>query len=201
MRIVSEAHALSRDANRYFGLLQIESESDTDDNAGADDFGLVCGLRNSHDRSYPAGLIVGASAFVCDNLSFCGEIRIARRHTSHIEQDVPALIEKAIGRLGDLRRSQQERFTAYKNFEMTDSHAHDLIVRSLDAHVIPVTRLPDVLQEWRHPRHPEFRDRTAFSLFNAFTENLKYRLDALPVRTTALHGLLDSVCGLQFSKA
>ena len=36
------------------------------------------------------------------------------------------------------------------------------------------TRLPAVLREWREPRHPEFREgRTAWRLFNAFTEALK----------------------------
>src|SRR5438067_230883 len=65
------------------------------------------------------------------------------------------------------------------------------------ASVVPLTRLPAVLAEWREPRHPEFRDgKTAWRLFNAFTEGLKGNLDALPRRTQALHGLMDAACGL-----
>jgi hypothetical protein len=57
--------------------------------------------------------------------------------------------------------------------------------------------LPQVLKEWREPRHLEFRDgRTAWRLFNSFTEILKGRLDTLPAHTQALHGLLDATCGL-----
>ena len=57
--------------------------------------------------------------------------------------------------------------------------------------------VPSFLREWREPRHPEFREgRTAWRLFNAFTEGLKGNLDALPHRTQALHGLLDAACGL-----
>jgi hypothetical protein len=59
-----------------------------------------------------------------------------------------------------------------------------------------------VLREWRAPRHNEFRagGRTAWRLFNAFTEGLKGNLDALPRRTQALHGLLDGACGLAVSR-
>jgi len=47
------------------------------------------------------------------------------------------------------------------------------------------------------PRHAEFRaGKTAWRLFNAFTEAMKGDLDALPRRTQALHGLLDAACGL-----
>ena len=40
------------------------------------DHGLVVGVRNSHDQSFPASIALGSAVFVCDNLSFCGEITI-----------------------------------------------------------------------------------------------------------------------------
>ncbi len=191
LSVVTEAHGLTRDGARYFGLLQVANGHN------ADDFGLVVGLRNSHDKSFPAGLAVGASVFVCDNLSFSSEVKLSRKHTAYIERDLTQLIERAVGQLGTQRRTQDERFLSYKSHELTDGQAHDLIVQALDARVVPVTAIPDVLKEWREPRHPEFREgRTAWRLFNSFTEALKGNLDALPRRTQALHGLLDSTCGL-----
>jgi hypothetical protein len=195
LHVVNEAHGLSRDGARYFGLLQLVNGQPDQD------FGLVVGLRNSHDKSFPAGLVVGAAIFVCDNLSFSGEVRLARKHTVHVERDLPQLIEGAVGRLGDLRRTQESRFTAYKERELSDSTAHDLLIQALDARVLPVTALPNVLRQWRQPQHPEFRGgKTAWRLFNAFTEGLKGHLDALPRRTQALHGLLDAACGLAVSR-
>jgi hypothetical protein len=191
LNVVSEAHGLTHDGQRYFGLLQVANGDN------ADDFGLVVGIRNSHDKTFPASMVLGASVFVCDNLSFSGEIKLARKHTVHIERDLPYLVARAIGLLGGLRRSQEERFAAYRRAEFADARAHDLIVRAVDEQILPVTKLPDVLQEWRHPRHPEFTDgRTAWRLFNAFTEILKGQLDRLPKRTQALHGLMDAACGL-----
>jgi hypothetical protein len=195
LSVVNEAHGLTRDDNRYFGLLQIA-------NGHPDrDFGLVVGVRNSHDKSFPAGLVIGASVFVCDNLSFSGEVKLARKHTVHVERDLPNLIDRAVGQLGDLRRTQEQRFAAYKERELTDVAAHDLMIQAFDARVVPVTTIPEVLREWREPRHPEFRDgRTAWRLFQAFTESLKGHLEVLPRRTQALHGLLDAACGLAVSR-
>src|SRR5271167_4552777 len=86
LHVVTEAHGLTKDGARYFGLLQVANGTNPDD------FGLVVGVRNSHDQSYPAGLVLGASVFVCDNLSFSGEVRLARKHTAHIERDMPQLV-------------------------------------------------------------------------------------------------------------
>ncbi len=191
LHVVSQAHGITREGARYFGLLQVANgQNDAD-------FGLIVGLRNSHDQSFPAGLVIGANVFVCDNLSFSGEVRLARRHTVHIGRDLPQLVNRAVGRLQDLRTRQSERFGAYRQREFSDSQAHDLVIRALDNRVVPVTKVPLVLKEWRTPRHPEFRDgKTAWRLFNAFTEAVKGNLDELPRRTQALHGLMDLACGL-----
>ena len=192
LKIVAERHVLAREGQRYFGLLQVSDGSEKD-------YSLVIGLRNSHDKSIVAGLAVGSGVHVCSNLAFSSEIVIERKHTRFAGRDLPALVESAVGRLGDLRRSQGERIDAYKRAELTDAQAHDLIIRANDARVVPVTRIPDILTEWRTPRHLEFaqQGKTAWRLFNAFTETLKdSSLFKRPVATQALHGLMDTVCGL-----
>lgn len=191
-RVATEAHALAKDGARYFGLLEIVNDH------AKGDYSLVVGLRNSHDKSIPAGLVIGSKVFVCDNLAFSGEIRIARKHTTFIERDLPSLIERAVGRLADVRGRQDARIAAYKRTEISDGQAHDLLVQGLDARVFPVTYLPDVLKEWRSPRHPEFAaGKTGWRFFNAATETLKrMTLFRRPVATQALHGLLDGACGV-----
>lgn len=190
LRVVSESHALGKKGNRYFGLLQVANGK------ADDDFGLVVGVRNSHDKTFPAGIVVGASVFVCDNLSFSGEIKLARKHTVHVERDLPQLIARAMGKLTLHRDTQEQRFASYKATEFTDTQAHDLIIRAVDAQVCPVTMIPHVLAEWRNPSHPEFVacGKTAWRMWNAFTESLKGNLDMLPRRTQAAHGILDIAC-------
>lgn len=41
---------------------------------------------------------------------------------------------------------------------------------AVTANVLPASRLPKVIEAWEKPRHEEFVPRTAWSLFNAFTE-------------------------------
>lgn len=197
LEIVSESHALAKDGDRYFGLMQIAKRGMT-----ANDHALILGLRNAHDKRFPAGLVAGAGVFVCDNLSFSGEVETFRKHTVNIFRDLPAKITGAIARLNEMWVSQETRFDAYKGTALDKpALVHDLLIRAMRAGAAPVTYLPHVLNEWETPSHAEFASRNVWSLFNAFTEVYKKtNLQDLPDRSTRLHLLLDDVCGINVAK-
>lgn len=199
MQVVTSAYALAHEGRRFFGLMQVAMAGREE----AKDYGYVVSLRNAHDKAWKIMMGVGSSAFVCDNLAFSSEIEVSRKHTSHVIVDLPRLVGSAAGQLAERWSDQATRIETYKRHELTDSQANDLIVRAFEGGVAPITTIPDVIKEWRTPRHPEFKSRTVWSLFNAFTECLKPREDsakgslwALPRRTTALHGLMDTTVGL-----
>lgn len=187
--IRSESHGLGRDGSRYFGLLDIRGAESQ--------WGMVVGIRNSHDKSFPAGLVCGAQVFVCDNLSFSGEVRLARKHTNRILDHLPAMIRGAVGKLVDLRGEQERRFLAYRETPLGHPAAMHLIGAAYRHGAIPASRVGPIIDEWHQPRHAEFAERhNVWRLFNACTEGLKGSLTALPARTQAIHGMLDEVCGL-----
>ncbi len=187
--IVREEHALYHDGDRYFGLLHLGDDKDGGN--------TVIGIRNSHDKTFPAGLSLGNRVFVCDNLAFSGDVTVARKHTTFIRRDLDRLIYAAVGKLADMRVKQTARLAAYKNRELADVDAHDIIIRALLASVVSGESVPKVVKEWREPRHEEFKPRTVWSLFNGFTEVLKGVNPATAVkRTMALHGLMDTHCNL-----
>ena len=103
-QIQNQAHALWGD--RYFGLMGLTNGH------AASDYDLVLGLRNSHDKTFPASLALGSQVLVCDNLSFFGEVVLTRRHTRFIERDLPGIVAQAVGKLTDMRIGQDQRIAA-----------------------------------------------------------------------------------------
>lgn len=188
--IQGQAHGLTHDGARYFGLLEIRASNPYSD------YRYVVGVRNSHDMRFSAGVVAGSQVLVCDNLCFSGEIQLARKHTPRIMQELPDLLSEAITGLNQYWDLHDQRVHRYRSVRIGDVRAHDLIVRSVDAGVMANSYIPRVLSEWREPRHTEFRGRDVWSLQNAFTEVFKGRVDLLPERTQRLHELLDREVGL-----
>lgn len=183
--IVHEAHALTHDGTRYFGLIQVQN------GCNSPDYSWVLGLRNSHDKTLTAGLVAGSSIFVCDNLSFSGEVCVSRKHTSYILEDLSGLIGNALGRLLLMFKSQDQRVERYRATRLSDADAHDLTIQALDKGVVCASKIPALLHEWREPRYEDFEPRTVWSFFNATTEVLKGALHLLPKRSQALYQLCD----------
>ena len=187
-----QAHALSHGGDRYFGILEVALPG-----RQHSDYRWIVGLRNSHDKTFPAAMVAGTQVFVCDNLAFTGQVKLSRKHTRFAKRDLRHLSSRAIGKLGDRFIKLDQRIDAYKQKRITDHKAHDLIVRALDCRAITATQVPKVLSEWREPTHREFNKRNAWSLFNAVTETQKeLNPHTAAKRSEALHGLCDSLVGL-----
>ena len=195
LTITEEAHSLTKGGDRYFGLMKL-----TTGDHDRQDYSAVLGIRNSHDKKFPSALTIGSSVFVCDNVAFSGEVKLARRHTRFILRDLPGVVSKTFGQLNDAWGVQNKRFDAYKGTDLIDMEAHDLIVRAHRQGGCNATHIAKVADQWMDPNHPEFQDRNAWSLFNAFTEVLKGNLNDLPKRTQALHALFDGHCGISLDK-
>jgi hypothetical protein len=189
-RIVQTENALTRDGRRYFGVIQVARVNATADVT------FVVGIRNSHDKSLPAGLVAGSQVFVCDNLAFCGEVSLSRKHTKFIRSELNDLVAGAVRGVEALWSKEDARIAAYKSTVIKSPKAHDIIIRAMESGVCAGAHIPQVVKEWHRPSHEAFRERTVWSLHNAFTEALKGNLTALPFRTSRLHRLLDPVAGV-----
>ncbi|MCH7226200.1 DUF932 domain-containing protein [Haloferula sp. A504] len=192
-RLTGESHALSHEGARYFGVLEITLP----DRQVGSDYGWIVGLRNSHDKVFPAGLVAGTRTFVCDNMAFSGEVRISRKHTRNAWRDLRHLTARAVGQLGDRFQSLDRRIELYRSEPMADWSALDLVIRAMDCQAITPSQLPRVLNEWRKPRHDAFCPRNLWSLFNSFTEVFKGQNPVTTMRRSqALHGLCDTIVGI-----
>ncbi len=138
--------------------------------------------------------------FVCDNLSFNGsQITFERKHTANLLRDLSWIITETIGKLPIQFAAQSEMLETYRETEISDKEAHDLVIRFYDEGAVNVTEIPSLLKEWRQPRHAEFSQggKTAWRLLNAATETIKGDLWRLPQRSGKIHAILDEVCGVR----
>lgn len=194
--IRDSAQAMTADGQRAFGL--IELQPDRQRRGMGDKTGLIVGWRNAHDFKFASAVAMGARTFVCDNLSFCGEVRVARRHTRFIVRDFPGVVASSIGRLLQARHGQQRLFDKMEEFKLGRHYVNDTLIESMRAGAIPNASIPKVLGEYESDHHREMHGSgNAWSLFNAFTEVSKK--DSLPVamkRTQKLHGVFSKLVGV-----
>ena len=88
--------------------------------------------------------------------------------------------------------SDEQRIQAYKEYELGNEQAHDLVIRAYQNGAISKGKIADVVEQWHKPEHDDFSPRNMHSLYNGFTHVLKGGVHALPNRSLALHGVLDS---------
>lgn len=182
-----QAHALSHEGMRYFGLLNVGNNKD--------DFSQVVGIRNSNDKKFPVGMTMGSRVFVCDNLAFSGEVSLKRKHTSKIFQDITQRMVDTMAKLKGFFTNQENRFESYKQMTLSDAKASELILRASKHGALPKSKILDVYDEYMNPSHSEFEDRNVWSLYNAFTEIHKQRPSVveLPKKTMRMTTLFDQI--------
>ena len=186
--IVQEHHALHRYGQRYFGLFQVSGTGRKHGN----DVGTIMCLRNSHDKAFRAGISAGDAPFVCSNLIFSNEIVLGRRHTTHIMRDLPNIISRAIGQLMTSWTTTDNRIDSYKETEIDDRIAHDLILRGFQAGACGKTQIADIFNQWHKPQHENFEGRDLWSLQNAFTNVWRGNTLNTANRSSSLYSVLDT---------
>lgn len=186
--VIDARHGLSKDNNRYFGLINMRHPDKADN-----DSGWAIGCRNSHDKKFGYAVTAASQVFVCDNLAMSGKWYVSRKHTSHIEDIYRKLVEDCIPEIKQDLVNFDKREHNYKNVHINNGLAADIILTAARKGVITSTDILKVDQSWRHPQHEQFEDKTIWSLYNAFTESQK-RLsnpNLLNNRQGVLHDMLD----------
>ena len=175
MKILEEDHVTSRGNQRYFGILSVQSDSD--------DSTKMIGIRNSHDKSVSAAVCGGERVTVCSNMLFYGDVMIARKHTTNIFAELGDRVDSALDELMESWMFHESRMDEFKKFtNLTPNKSDHLIMEAYRRKAIKKTEIADVSESFRNPEHEEFKNYTAWSFLQAFTEVWKGS-------TTSLHEL------------
>ncbi len=193
LNITDENHLLDGDDKRYFGLFSVESNfTGLQDSARKQGVFNIIGLRNSHDKSFPAGIMAGDAPFVCSNLCFSNEIVFGRKHTVNFFRDIDHLVDRAVAGTLTLLDKQAVRNNRYINKSLTDVEAHDAIIRAWQAGACNTTDLPKVLKYYNEGTDG-FTARNLWSLKNAFTALHRDNVFHSSRRSGALHHAFDEL--------
>ena len=161
----------------------------------ADGVTLAVGVRNSIDKSLPLGFCAGSRVFVCDNLSFRSELMVHRKHTRFGQSRFEEEIAQAVQSLEQFRAAEVARIARMQETAITDETAESLMLRAYERRIVSHRLLPQVIREWRQPRFEEFRPRTLWAIYNAFTSALAPRQKTNPQHFAALTIRLGGLLG------
>ena len=196
--ITQSQYATTPMGNRFFGLMEITGR-DLDGNGADGEYSRLLGLRNSFDKSMTAGIACGAKVFVCDNLSFSGDVCANHRHTKNIYEKLPGMITTAISKIGEAFKFQDRRIEAYKETEFDRYTLGDQMIKLIRSGSIPPGKAVAVHDEYLKPTHEHNTDSKVWNLFNAVTEVLKtVPAPEMCNRTQRLHKELDKTCGVKW---
>jgi len=159
--IREEKFALRRDGSTLFGVLQL-AYKDTPDGQAA------MGIRTSNDKTMSIQICAGLSVFVCDNLVFRGDlIALNRKHTSGL--DLAEELQTAVRRFQEHFGCLADEIEMLKERRLADADAKVLIHDIFVPGIFPLRFLPEVSSSYFHPAVDVWKDRTRWSLHNAFT--------------------------------
>lgn len=187
--IMQAVHAVSAKGANYFGLMQVNA-----DYLETDEYGLIVGFRNSHNKSFSASMVAGAQVFICDNLAFSGEIQFKHKHTTNVMDKLPGLFAEGVGKLNSMYLNQEVRYNAYKEHQLEDNRAEKLIADLYRGNFLTTRDIGKVIDIYDTPKYEEYGKGTAWTLFNATTEVVKGTLSRIPKTTMGVHNILDGEC-------
>ena len=123
-------------------------------------------------------------------------MKLARRHTVNILRDLNTVLSSAVSRVVSHWHDMGKRIASYKETELSKERASDLVVDLAEMGAFPARSVYKAVQEFRNPRHEEFKGGTLWTLYNGGTEHLKGGdLSKLPQRTMTAQSVFDKLAG------
>jgi hypothetical protein len=161
---------VSNDGQKFLGSMSVSSPLWTD----SPDYDFKIGILSSHDKTFPLTFFAGTDMFICTNRQWSSSVQLSRKHTPNAWDDIHTNLRTLTFEMDDIRKETVNGFEALKDMDFSSQReVHDFVVQSCQKKIIPWQHAPKVLEHWDNPEHHEFKDRNAFSLFNAYTSHAR----------------------------
>ena len=139
---------------------------------GREDLQIAIAFRNSHDKTFSAGIAIGGQVFICSNLCIFGLIQMLRKHTSRIKDDLRESITKAVWDIDKQWNSFQDDVDTLRSIPMTDDVAYETFGRAYGHKILSSQQFTKGINEWHNPSY-DHGEKTLWRWNNACTEVYK----------------------------
>ena len=186
-RFDGDSYALSSDGQKMFGVItyrKINSQQN-------EELKVAIGLRNSYNKTMSAGLVLGSTVLVCDNLVFSGDIKVMRKHSGvDMHEDLNDQIVTAIYKSQHNFQQIRHDVELMKQKPMNQHQKYEYIGMLTGEGVLSATQSTTAFKELWKPSHEEFQVDTLWAGYNCATEALKSSpVDKIIQRHSELHKL------------
>jgi hypothetical protein len=175
LHIVREQFAVQ--SQKLFGTFDLEWQK-------MEEYGAAVGFRHANDKSMPIQIAVGARVFVCDNMSFLGELIHTRRHTAKLDLGVE--LDGAMYRYIQGFRRLVDDISVQKETVMEERKAKTLIYDIFRQKILPMRLFHPLVEDYEARAKAE--PPTGWLLHNCCTAQIKQLAPAPAFRTTARLG-------------
>lgn len=153
------------------------------------------GVRHGNQGEYAVSFAVGARVGVCSNGMFSGDFVFKKKHSEKL--DLPDLVDNAVIHYLKECESLERLINGWREQEIDNRDAAYMILQSHREGYVNFRYLEDVEKNWMSPPHEEFQPRTAWSLYNAFTETAKILTPPRQLKLlTGLRKMFDTEYGV-----
>ncbi len=186
-RFDGDNYALSSDGQKMFGVITYRKINPQPN----EELKLAIGIRNSYDKSMSAGLVLGSTVLVCDNLVFSGDIKVMRKHSGvDMHEDLNDQIVTAIYKSQHNFHQISEDVQAMKGRPMSQHEKYEYIGMLTGEGILSATQSTAAFKELWKPSHEEFKEDTLWAGYNCVTEALKSSpVHQIVQRHSSLHSL------------
>jgi hypothetical protein len=149
-----------------------------------EEYGAAVGFRHATDKSMSIQIAVGARVFVCDNMSFHGDLIAIRKHTSKLQLDEE--MDRAMFRYQQGFRRLVDDIHVQETTEVDYADSKSYVYDIFRQKIVPMRLFHPVVDDW----HQMTIDKvgTAWELHNCLTAHIKTMPPAPAFRATARIG-------------
>ncbi len=120
---------------------------------GREDIQLAIAFRNSHDKTFSAGVAIGGRVFICSNLCISGLIQMLRKHTSKIKDDLRESIMKAVWDIDKQWNTFQSDVDTLRSIQMDDDTAYETFGVAYGRKILSSQQFTKAIAEWHKPSY------------------------------------------------